>query len=98
MLSLSACNMGLGLAHLRLTSQMRCLHFCQSVNVPLRIPPYPATVFYYWWNLEAEGNINRKSKKTLFRKTAFWLLIDVDNATCTKSRVENLGVNFYTIP
>ena len=28
--SLSACNMGLGLAHLRLTSQMRCSHFSQS--------------------------------------------------------------------
>ena len=37
LLSLSACNMGLGLAHLYLTSQMRCLHFCQSVNSPLRI-------------------------------------------------------------
>ena len=30
--SLSACNMGLGLAHLRLTSQMRCSHFAQSVK------------------------------------------------------------------
>ena len=33
--------MGLGLAHLRMTSQMRCLHFYQSVNSPLRIPRYP---------------------------------------------------------
>ena len=30
--SLSACNMGLGLAHLRLTSPMRCSHFSQSVK------------------------------------------------------------------
>ena len=30
--SLSACNMSLGLAHLRLTSQMRCSHFAQSVK------------------------------------------------------------------
>ena len=30
--SLSACYMGLGLAHLRLTSQMRCSHFAQSVK------------------------------------------------------------------
>ena len=38
--SLSACDMGLGLAHLRLTTQMRCLHFYQSVNSPLRISLY----------------------------------------------------------
>jgi len=38
--SLSACYMGLGLAHSRLTSQMRCLHFCQNVNSPLRTSPY----------------------------------------------------------
>ena len=30
--SLSACNMGWGLAHLRLTSQMRCSHFAGSVK------------------------------------------------------------------
>ena len=32
MFSLSACNMGLGLAHLRLTGQMRCPHFAGSVK------------------------------------------------------------------
>ena len=50
----SVCNMGLGLAHsreplkfyeflrnpeARLTSQMRCLHFAQSINSPLRTSP-----------------------------------------------------------
>ena len=44
--SLSACNMGLGLALLRLTSQMRCLHFYQSTNSPLRIPPYTLPFCY----------------------------------------------------
>ena len=29
-LALSACYMGLGLAHLRLTNQMRCLHLVQA--------------------------------------------------------------------
>ncbi len=44
--SLSACYMGLGLAHLRLTSQMRCLHFCQIVNSPLRTSSYCDILFY----------------------------------------------------
>ena len=43
--SLSACNIGLGLAHLRLTSQMRCLHFYESVNSPLRTSPNTAVCF-----------------------------------------------------
>ena len=32
-LALSACNKGLGIAHLRLTSQMRCSHFAQSAKL-----------------------------------------------------------------
>ena len=34
-LALSVCNKGLGLAHLRLNRQMRCLHFTQTTNSPL---------------------------------------------------------------
>ena len=41
------CNKGFGLAHLRLTSQMRCLHFCQSKNSPLRTSPYIPSGFIY---------------------------------------------------
>jgi len=43
--SLSACYKGLGLARLRLTGQMRCLHFCQNVNSPLRTLPFSFSLF-----------------------------------------------------
>ena len=35
-LALSVCNMGMGLAHLRLTDQMRCSHFAVLSNSPIR--------------------------------------------------------------
>ena len=38
---------GFGLSpYMHLTRQMRCLHFCQSVNSPLRISPYPQYSFF----------------------------------------------------
>jgi len=44
--SLSVCNMGLGLAHLRLTDQMRCSRFAQSVKFSDKeTPPVYGGVF-----------------------------------------------------
>ena len=43
--SLSAYNMGIGLAHLHLTGQMRRLHFCQSINSLLRTSPISRPFF-----------------------------------------------------
>ena len=49
--------MGLGLAHLRLTGQMRCLRFYQSTNSPLRIPPYSEWIFIV---ISAEINLVKR--------------------------------------
>ena len=43
--ALSVCNMGLGLAHLRLTSQMRCSHLTAFSNSPLRTPRFDRGIF-----------------------------------------------------
>ena len=49
--SLSACNMGLSLVHLRLTSQMRCSHFAESVKFSAKdITLFVGAVFIYHFN------------------------------------------------
>ena len=40
--------MGMGLAHLHLTGQMRRLHFCQSINSPLRTSPFGGDIFCFY--------------------------------------------------
>ena len=39
--------MGLGLAHLHLTSQMRCLRFRQSQNPPLKTSPFACLLLLF---------------------------------------------------
>ena len=56
--------MGLGLAFLRLTSQMRCLHFCQSVNSPLRTSRFGLSGFcevatQWSWLAKARSEVAR---------------------------------------
>ena len=63
MFALSACNMGLGLAPFRLTSQMRCSRLAVFSNSPLRISPY-SEVFLY-----TSGGNPRNMDKGITRET-----------------------------
>ena len=52
-LALSFCKGAWVSPYMHLTRQMRCLHFCQSVNSPLMMSPYLQPLFTYSFSLKA---------------------------------------------
>ena len=67
--SLSACNMGLGLAHLRLTSQMRCSHLAVILKFSAKnITYYAKGVFTLLYQPISEALSGSRYR------VAFWVL------------------------
>ena len=73
---------GFGLSpYMHLTRQMRCLHFCQSVNSPLRISPYTASAFFIrsqapsvtFGDSSLTEGANLRKKRHYFHSTSFFI-------------------------
>ena len=66
---------------MHLTRQMRCLHFCQSVNSPLRISPYTASAFFKrsqapsvtFGDSSLSEGANLRKKRHYFHSTSFFI-------------------------
>ena len=64
--SLSACNMDLGLAHLRLASQMLCSHFAGSVKFSAKDITLCAS-FFYMISTAAGSNFDKTDSIRIFQ-------------------------------